>query len=190
MKNLRKEIRLIGFDDSPFNKFKDKKVLVVGVFYRGGNFLDGVISFNVKKDGNDASDQLIKAVKKSKFRANTKALLFKGIAFAGFNVIDIKRIHKKTGIPCIVVMRKYPDYKRIKKALMNVGGWKKKLKQIELAGIPKKASGLYVQSAGLSINEIRNILKISCIHSSIPEPIRVAHIISSGIVKGESRGSA
>ena len=35
-KTLRKEIRVLGIDDSPFIRKKTKNVLVVGTFFRGG----------------------------------------------------------------------------------------------------------------------------------------------------------
>ena len=44
---IKKEIRVLGIDDAPFNKFKDKQVLVIAAFYRGGHFLDGVLSTKI-----------------------------------------------------------------------------------------------------------------------------------------------
>jgi len=33
---MKKQIRIIGIDDASFDKFKDKKVLVLGTICRGG----------------------------------------------------------------------------------------------------------------------------------------------------------
>ena len=61
---VKKEIRVLGIDDAPFDKFKDKKCLIIGVFFRGGNFLDGVLSSKVAVDGSDSTAKMIKMVRK------------------------------------------------------------------------------------------------------------------------------
>ena len=38
--------------------------------------------------------------------------------------------------------------------------------------------------------EARQIIKIAATRGLMPEPIRLAHLIASGIVEGESRGRA
>lgn len=38
MRDIKKFSSIVGFDDSPFNKFKDKEVLVVGTVMRGRIF--------------------------------------------------------------------------------------------------------------------------------------------------------
>jgi len=46
------------------------------------------------------------------------------------------------------------------------------------------------QCTGLNIKEAEKIIKLATIHSLIPEPLRVAHLIATGIVLGESVGRA
>ncbi|MBI2656199.1 DUF99 family protein, partial [Candidatus Woesearchaeota archaeon] len=65
---VKKEIRVIGIDDSPFNKFNDKKVLVVGVVMRGGSWVDGILSTKVDVDGSDSTKKLIGMINKCKFK--------------------------------------------------------------------------------------------------------------------------
>lgn len=57
---FKKEIRVIGIDDSPFNKFKDKKALIVGVVMRGGLYVDGILSAKVDVDGDDSTKKFLK----------------------------------------------------------------------------------------------------------------------------------
>ena len=47
---------------------------------------------------------------------------------------------------------------------------------------------LWVQFYGLDKKKAEEIIKISATHSNIPEPLRIAHIIASGIILGESKG--
>ncbi len=189
MRKYRREIRLLGIDDGPFNKFKDRECLVVGTIYRGGNYADGILSTKVRVDGNDATEKIAKMINQSKFKSQLRCILLNGIAVAGFNVVDINELNKKTKIPVIVVARTYPRYKKIYAALKKIKQLKK-YKLIEEAGESQKVGRIYIQMAGISLKKAKEIIKVSATRSFIPEPIRLAHLIAGGIVKGESRGNA
>jgi hypothetical protein len=128
-------------------------------------------------------------IEKCKFKPQLQAILLDGIALGGFNIVDINELNKKTKLPVIVVIRKYPDFDEIKKALKKIGKIEK-YKLIEKAGKVEKIGKIYVQIAGISLRDAEEILKICCTRSLLPEPIRVAHLIGAGIVKGESKGDA
>jgi endonuclease V-like protein UPF0215 family len=189
IQKMKKEARVVGFDDASFNKFKDKSVLVIGTFYRGGNFIDGVISLNVKIDGDDSTEKLAAAIKKSKFYTQLQAVLLDGIAFGGFNVVDIKELGRKTGLPVIVVIRRMPDLKKIISTLKKLK-FDKKIRLIEKAGEVCKIGDVYCQYSGCEKEFVGKLIKITSTHSKIPEPIRVAHLIGAGIIMGESKGRA
>lgn len=186
---MKEEIRILGIDDSPFEKFRKGSNLVIGILFRGGHFMDGVMTAKIKVDGNDSTDKLIKMIKNSKFKQQIRCIALNGIAMAGFNVVDIHKLNKKTRIPVIVVIRDYPDFKKIFDALKKIKK-ENKIKLIKKAGDVIKAGKIYVQLAGLNSDEARQILKISCTHSYIPEPLRAAHLIAAGIAMGESKGRA
>ena len=61
---------------------------------------------------------------------------------------------------------------------------------LDKAGNVVKIGNIYVQPIGISIEKLKEVLKIVCTRSNIPEPLRLAHLIASGVVKGESRGRA
>lgn len=187
---MKREARILGFDDAPFNKFKDREVLVVGTVFRGGSSIDGIISCNVKVDGNDSTAKLVKLINKTKHKQQLQIIMLKGVAFGGFNVIDINELSKKTKLPVIVIMRKQPNFEKIRKALKNLKNGNKKWKLIEKAGEIHRIDNLLVQSAGIKKEKVKNVLKISTIRGNIPEPLRVAHLIASGVTEGESRGRA
>ena len=188
---VKQEIRILGIDDAPFSR-KQKKVLVVATVYRGGNYIDGLLSFYVKNDGNDATDKIIQAIKKTRHKEQLQCIMIDGIAVAGFNVIDIQKLNKATKLPIIVVMRKLPEIKKFLESLRKIN--KKGIRLIKKAGKIKKmqvhGKDIYIQIAGIKEEEAKKILKISCTHSAIPEPLRVAHLIATGIHDGESRGRA
>ena len=186
---FKKEIRVIGIDDSPFSKSKDKKILIVGVVMRGGISIDGVLSTKVSVDGSDSTKKLISMVNKCKFRPQLQCIFLDGIAVAGFNVVDINELNKKTKLPVIVVIRRMPDIKNIKNTLIKINK-KNKIRLIEKAGSVIQLDNIFVQLAGIDFEKARKILKVVCTRSLLPEPIRLAHMIASGVVLGESRGRA
>ncbi len=83
---LKKSIRVLGFDDVPF-EFNDSKVNIIGSFCINTKF-EGMLFSEVDKDGNNSTDVLIDIISKSKFYDQTNIILLDGIAFGGFNVID------------------------------------------------------------------------------------------------------
>ena len=186
---MKKEIRVLGIDDGPFDKFNDKEVIVVGTVYRGGSFIDGVISTKVRVDGDNSTEKLVEMINKCKFKPQLQVILLDGIAVGGFNVVDVNDLNKKTGIPVIVVMRDYPDFKKIEKASTKLNH-AEKIKLLKKAGKVYQLGEIFVQAIGLTLKQAEEIIDITCTHSLLPEPLRVAHLIAGGVVDGESRGRA
>lgn len=188
-KNPKRQARLIGIDDAPFDKFKSRKTFLVGTIYRGGDFMDGLVSTDVIVDGTDATRKMIAMINHSKFKPQLQCILLKGIAVGGFNVIDVKELSEKTKLSVLIVVRDYPNFNKIFSALRKLG-MEEKIRLIQQAGELHKVGKIWVQLTNLSLEKAKKILEIACTHSHIPEPIRIAHIIAAGIAKGESRGKA
>ena len=192
-KKIKNEIRILGIDDAPFTE-KQEECFVVAVVFRGGSFMDGLLSCKVKVDGDDSTTKLTELINKSKHKDQLKVIMLDGIALAGFNVVDINELSKKTRLPVIAVMRYFPDLEDIEKALQRVKNGEKKFELIRKAGkiyeVEIRGKKIFIQPAGISAEEASRIVKLSSTRSLQPEPLRVAHLIASGIVKGESRGRA
>ena len=178
---------VVGFDDAPFNHDKRRNVLVVGAVF-AGHRLDGVLSAHVRRDGVNSTDKLIQLLLSSRFYPQLQAVLLQGIAFGGFNVVDIYRLHEKTGLPVIVISRTKPNLVKIKSALLKkVPGGLKKWQLIEKAGPMEKIANVYVQRVGLDWDKTSTLIDRLAVTSVIPEPLRTAHLIAGGIMLGESR---
>ncbi|MGC8812163.1 MAG: DUF99 family protein [Candidatus Aenigmatarchaeota archaeon] len=192
---IKPEIRILGFDDGAFESKSKGKVPVVGVIFRGGKFLDGALKTEVTIDGNDATEKIAKLINLSRHKQQLKVIMFDGVTLGGFNIVDIKKLHKKTGLPVIVINRKIPNLKEVENALRNFKDFKQRWKKILNAGKIKECKiqenkKVYYQSVGLDDEETEEIIKLSTTRSFIPEPLRVAHIIATALVKGESSGRA
>ena len=140
-------------------------------------------------------------VNKSRNKGQLSVIMIDGIAFGGLNIIDINEVSARTRLPVMTIIRKMPDLAKMKKAIKHVDDSEIKSKLLDKAGeiyqydIENKALGsktgkVYFQTAGISKKEAEKVLKLTIIHGLIPEPIRIAHIIGSGIKKGESKGRA
>ncbi len=186
----RRFTHAIGFDDAPFPRSHRGNVLVVGAVYAGTR-LEGVLSGNVRRDGANATTALATLVRESRFRPHLQLVLLQGIAFAGFNVVDLRAMHAATGLPVLVVVRKRPDLARIRRALLHhVPGGARKWRLVEQAGPVEPAGAVFVQRAGLTLAEAERALLSHCTSGNVPEPLRTAHLIAGGIARGESRHRA
>ena len=195
------EIRVLGIDDLPHTRLSaGSKIQTIATLFRGGKSMDGLLSAHVTLDGDDSTTQFIKMINKSRIKSQLHAILTDGVTFAGFNVLDINMLNRKTSVPVISVMRQIPNLKKIKRALKNVNNYDKKWSLIEKAGdiyemeisnySLKKPEKIHFQCAGISPEKASEILQITTLHGVVPEPLRLAHIIGSGLAFGESKGRA
>jgi endonuclease V-like protein UPF0215 family len=192
-RNIKKEIRILAWDDGPF-EFKSKgKDILVGVIFRGGQFLDGMLKTEVDIDGTDATEKIIEKILKTKHK-DIRVIMLDGITVAGFNTVDIKEIYKKTNLPVIVVNRKKPDLEKFISSLKRMPKSNKRLKAVENAGpifwAKVKNKRICFQCYGISKDNASKIIKETSTMSLIPEPLRVAHLIATGFILGESVGRA
>ena len=190
---MKKQIRLLGVDDAPFS-FDDTVVRVIGVVMRGGEYVEGVLRRQVTIDGKDATDICIEMIESTRHRKQLKALFLDGVSLGGFNIVDIEKIFSRTNLPVITLTRDLPDFEQIEYALkQHFKDWESRLAIMTRGPLHKvktKHNPIYVKCAGINIDEAKEIIKLSTIRGVIPEPIRLAHLIASGITRGESCGKA
>ncbi len=192
-RNIKREIRILGIDDSPFPAHTTQPVMVVGTVFRAGEWLDGVLRTFIQGDGKDSTTKIISMVNSTRHKDQLGVIMMDGITFGGFNVINIQKIFQATGIPVIVIMRRYPNFEKIKKALKRFGDWEERWQDIMDAGEIyeiENEENIYIQINGIDLKDAKEIIRLSTTRSAIPEPVRVAHLIAAGVVTGESKGNA
>ena len=176
----------IGFDDAPFPHGHRGDVRVVGAVY-ARTTLHAVVSGRVRRDGRNSTEELGRLVGGA--GEHLGLILMQGIALAGFNVVDLARLHAETGLPVLVVARRPPNLERIRQALLTqVPGGARKWRLIGAAGEMEPCAGVYVQRAGLTLVEAASALHALNVTGRIPEPLRAAHLIAGGVTRGSSRG--
>jgi endonuclease V-like protein UPF0215 family len=209
-------LNVIGFDDGPFPHGHRGSVLLVGAVCSGTR-LDGVVSGRIRRDGTDSTRRIVELIKKSQFLEHVRAVMLQGIAVGGFNVVDVHGLSAALDVPVLVVTRRLPDLAAVERALFSeapprrprVAGAARKWRLIQAAGELEllepsrrsqkramasglRASGqrLWVQRAGLSMDEARALVADTTLHGNVPEPLRLAHLIAGGVAAGKSRGRA
>jgi endonuclease V-like protein UPF0215 family len=184
-KVIKPEIRVLGIDDGKFTPHAKGNVLVVGVVFRGGSSIEGLMYTNIALDGLDATDKLTLMINSSPHHKQLRLVMLNGITFAGFNIVDLKKLNVATKLPIVALTREKPDLDSIHKALKNLPNsderWHIILEAGEINEIVNKGTKIYVETAGISLIDAQRIIKITSARSSIPEPLRVAHLIASGI---------
>lgn len=193
---IKPEIRILGIDDGPFEPRAGGEVLLVGVVFRGGRWLDGVLSTTIEQDGTDVTERVVEMINRSRHRGQLRIVMADGVTFAGFNVLDIKEVFKQTGLPVIVVSREQPNMTDVRKAIKHLSNWRERWKIVKGSGkiypvkTKRRAAPIYMQFVGMGRADAERVVKLSSTRSLIPEPLRVAHLIATALVRGESYGRA
>jgi endonuclease V-like protein UPF0215 family len=141
----------------------------------------------VAVDGFDATDRISSMITGSSHYKQLRVIMLNGITFAGFNIVDVNALHVATELPVITVTREKPDLAEIQNALQNLPNSEERWAAILKAGEPVEVSTrdakakVYMQTAGVSKEDAQKILRLTSTRSNIPEALRVAHLIASGI---------
>lgn len=186
-RTIKSEIRVLGVDDGVFTPHVESWVPVVGVVFRGGYWLDGVMHTEILVDGFDATEKISKMITGSPHYKQLRVIMLNGITFAGFNVVDMKTLNAATHLPIIAVTREKPDLQSIREALKHMPRseerWQTVLNAGEVSEISTRREDekIYLHTAGVSMSDAERIVRLTSTRSNVPEALRVAHLIASGI---------
>ena len=186
-RSIKPEIRVLGIDDGGFVSLTKGTVDVVGVVYRGGQWFEGVMKTKITLDGLDATEKMTTMIKDSSFCGEIRVIVLDGVTFAGFNVVDISELSSRLNLPVISVVREKPDLENIKNALKNLQDFEVRWQAMENAGelftveTKEGENPVYMHTAGILREDAEKVMRVTSTRSLIPEALRVAHIIASGL---------
>jgi len=192
-RSIKPEIRVLGIDDGGFVPRTKGTVDVVGVVYRGGYWFEGVMHTKITIDGLDATEKIAAMIKSSPFYGELRVIVLDGVTFAGFNVVDISKLSRRVDLPVISVTRKKPDLEEIRSALKNLPDFEIRWRAMENAGkifeveTRKGENPVYMHLAGILREDAEKIMKKTSTRSLIPEALRVADIIASGLTRSREK---
>ena len=190
---MNHSLTIYAIDDGyfPLDKRKHNYTLIVTVkFLVHPN--EKVIIFNdilverVKIDSLEVTEKIEKMLE-AYGPSPDDIVLLDGITYAGFSVVDLKRIRKITK-KIIVFFYRPLDLEKIKNALIkNFHDWKLRYNIIEnvysnsiIVEINNITARIY---STFDIMETKSVLERIILFSPIPEPLRIAHIIASTLSK-------
>jgi len=182
---VKQGIRALGIDDGPLAP----QTLLVGVIMRRDRF-EGLLSTRVSLDGEDATGKIIEMVRNSKFASQLHVVFINGVAVAGFNLVNYVKISRELGVPVIAVTPNEPHPEEMEKVVKKWKGKREIWEEIRRPAIRMETEkgSIWYQHAGADKRKAERLIKHFLVHSKIPEPLRIAHIIAAGIELGESRG--
>ncbi|TMA23775.1 MAG: DUF99 family protein [Deltaproteobacteria bacterium] len=178
-------LRVIGFDDVPWRHRRGGEVGLVGVVCATTRF-EGMVYGAVRRDGWQATLTIEKLLTKSKFLPQIHLVLLDGIAFGGFNVVDLPRLARTLRRPCVAVMRKLPDLPAMERAAQRLPRPDARLAVLRRAG-PIHVGGHFVyQVYGADPGETAAALERLTDTGHVPEALRLAHLIGGALAYGQS----
>ncbi len=178
-------MRVLAVDDGPF-RFGDEAALLVGLVVRGTGYLEAVLTTTVSLEELDATEVIAGLVEGCRQRGQLKAVLLDGLTFAGFNVVDIEALHRRTGIPVVTAVDKSPDHDSILKALKGrFPDWEERWRRLSgpethRIELPDGAA-LTCHLAGISEGDARQLLRVTTLRGHLPEALRMADLVASGL---------
>ena len=172
-------------DDGAFSVAGDRggKALLVVVLLKGSRIHDLRLGI-IHVDGIDAYSVLGSLLRDLSY----DVVMLSGISFAGFNLIDIKKLALHIHKPVIAVIREKPNNRAVRNALRkHFTDWRQRWAMVKHAGplysckpVPDEPK-LYFEVKGGSPAFARRMITSSSFVSRLPEPVRVAGVLAKGL---------
>lgn len=177
----KKGVRVLGIAES-FRKGPGEIASLAGVVMRGDFIIDGVILGECVVGGLDSTENILKMHSSLK-RDDVRAIMLNGCIISWFNVIDLEKIHRETGIPVIAVS--YNPTRGIREFFIKYfpDDWERRVEIYERNGprfemLNKNGFRIYVRSIGIDQEDAAKLIDRFTIFGKIPEPLRIARLIA------------
>ena len=185
---MPKRPHILGIDDAPFVKGQAGDVPVVGVMMEGATLVEGVAVGAFPVDGDDATDYLAGWIAGLRWYRALQAVVFGGITIAGLGLIDVPALADSLGLPILAATRRDTAQSDLADAL-HAAGFTDRLAILHRTPAAYRLDdGLYITFAGTNPAEAERLIRATLNKASLPEPLRIAHLIGAALVQGSSRG--
>lgn len=168
-----------------------KQSILGGVVMRADLIIDGMIYGETTVRGMDASDAVIAMVRHLS-RDDLNGILLHGSVIAGYNIVDLPRIHQKTQLPVISITKE--PHEDLQNHLESTfpSDWKTRWK-IACRNGPMQPlalntkSTVFVQFVGCNWDTVKGVIQRLTRFGGVPEPIRIARLLARAIVTQQTR---
>ncbi len=179
---------VLGIDEGPFVKGQAAPVPLVAALCEGADLLEAVARSEFPVDGDGATEFLARWLGGLRARASVKGVVLGGITLAGLALVDVRALADALATPVLVVTRRAPDNARLRAALDTAG----LSARFAIAERSPEAfatdDGVWLAHAGIARADALALLHASRGKAKLPEALRIAHLIATALVRGESHG--
>ena len=166
-----------------------KKSVLVGIVMSTDLVIDGFVMGHTTVGGDDATDAILTMHEKLN-RIDVSFLLISGIVISSYNILDVKRISEKIGLPVIGVT--YEESAGIEDAIKHhfPESYETKLAEYSKLGSREKVTlhtshNLYIRNEGCTVLEAKQLLDKMTLQGSIPEPLRISQLLANTLLKAK-----
>ena len=166
-----------------------KKTILSGIVMSTDLVIDGFVFGHSTIGGDDATDAILEMYEKLD-RQDVSFLLISGIVISLYNIIDMKRISEKIGLPVIGVT--YEESSGIEDAIKHhfPESYKSKLTEYSKLEPRKKITlhtsyNLYVRNEGCTVLETKQLLDKITLQGSIPDPLKITQLLANTLLKSK-----
>lgn len=179
---------VLGIDEGPFEKGQSAPVPVVGALCEGPDLLEAVARTEFPVDGAGATEFLIEWLRGLRTLGSLQGIALGGITFAGLGIVDVGALSAALRAPVLVVTRRPPDNARLFAALQAAGLAERFAVAERSPAALRTEDGVYLAHAGCDAPAALALLAASRGKAKLPEALRIAHLIATAVVRGESQG--
>jgi endonuclease V-like protein UPF0215 family len=166
---MKEGLRFLGIDDGPRKAEK-----LIGVSYRGTQFIEQVEIVDQKPDQGESTEEVIELY--SMFKQDIAAVFLDGISFNGFNIANIRAISREIDKPVIAVTGNQPDKEAVRNGLETTG-----LETDIVDELPEwhRFGNIFIQFSGCNRKQAEKFTEKATLQGNIPEAVRAADLIGN-----------
>lgn len=178
-------LRLIGIDDGAFTR-RQKWAPLVAVAYSLPSTVEGVSVGWIRVDGSDVTRTAIAILRGSPALPGARAILVDGVAFAGFNLLDLRELSRRVHLPVVSVTRRAPEFAKIRAALAKyfprefARRWRI-ARSVPLFEVATAGRPIFASAVGCRPSEAKELIRRCALRGFWPEPLRVAHAVGHAV---------
>jgi endonuclease V-like protein UPF0215 family len=164
--------------------------ILAGVVMRADLIIDGMSWETATISGMDASDTVVALVRRLG-REDLGGVLLHGSVIAGYNVVDLHRIHDVTRLPVISVSQEPQSSLRDILQVKFSKDWQSRWRIVEQNGplqplqLPT-GNTVFLQCYGTQVGTAGDLVKRLTRFGGIPEPLRVARLLARELTASRS----
>ena len=174
---------MLGIDDGPFKRGIDTETCITGVVMRLDGTIEDISVRMLKIDDVNVLKTISELIPEHS-KTLIKAVISEGVTFGGFGLVDPESFFAYTSIPFISITKGKASLVAMERALSAHHPYTSVLQTLEKLKplrVEMNKRQFMLNYSGLTESDALSILKKLMLTGNVPEPVRLAHIISRAV---------